>query len=226
MTMSPTAPAADQAQTRLRLLEAAGEVFAEKGFRDASIREICRRANANIAAVNYHFRDKQQLYRELLHYAHNCIAELEAMQAALLAAGPPEERFTNFIRGFLRRILDRGRPAWHGKLIAREMIDPTPALDELVEQDIRPKFGVLRQIVAELLGVPVTHEAVRWYAAGVIAQCLFFFHNRPVIQRLYPDLTYTPEQIEFLAQHVARFSLHGMQAGPEVLRAYERGSGS
>ena len=58
------------AETRRQLLEAAGEVFAEAGYRDATVREICRRAGANIAAINYHFGDKEKLYAEVLRYSH------------------------------------------------------------------------------------------------------------------------------------------------------------
>ena len=56
-------------ETRRQLLEAAGEVFATAGFRNATVREICRRAGANLAAVNYHFGDKEALYAEVLRYA-------------------------------------------------------------------------------------------------------------------------------------------------------------
>ena len=56
------------AQTRQALIEAGGAVFAEVGFHNATVREICRRAGANGAAVNYHFEDKAALYREVLAY--------------------------------------------------------------------------------------------------------------------------------------------------------------
>jgi AcrR family transcriptional regulator len=56
-------------ETRQRLLEAAGAVFAERGFRATTVREICHRARANLAAVNYHFGDKERLYGAVLQYA-------------------------------------------------------------------------------------------------------------------------------------------------------------
>jgi len=55
--------------TEKRLLEAAGEIFAEHGYRAATIHQICQRAGANIAAVNYHFSDKEQLYHEVIRYS-------------------------------------------------------------------------------------------------------------------------------------------------------------
>ena len=49
------------AATRRALLDAAADVFAESGFRCATTREICRRAGANVAAINYHFGGKEGL---------------------------------------------------------------------------------------------------------------------------------------------------------------------
>ena len=60
---------------RVRLLESAGQVFAEKGYEKSTIREICERAKANIAAVNYYFRDKEGLYREVFNFAHGAVRE-------------------------------------------------------------------------------------------------------------------------------------------------------
>ena len=59
----------DDRDTRERLIEAAGQLFADHGFRKVTVREICRVAHANVAAVNYHFGDKLGLYREVLDTA-------------------------------------------------------------------------------------------------------------------------------------------------------------
>ena len=50
--------------TREQLLESACKLFAEKGYRDTTIAEICALSGANIAAVNYYFQDKKRLYAE------------------------------------------------------------------------------------------------------------------------------------------------------------------
>src|SRR5215813_7204341 len=131
-------------ETRLRLLEAAGEVFAEHGFRDATIREICDRAKANIAAVHYHFGDKEELYAAVFNYARSCaVAGFDKVPST----APAEERLHAFVHAVLTRFFDEGRPAWLGKLVAQEMINPTKALDSLVNEQIRPNSERLRVLV-------------------------------------------------------------------------------
>src|SRR5882672_11964256 len=107
--------------TRQRLLDAAGEVFAEHGFRKATVRDICRRAGANVAAVNYHFRDKEHLYGQVLAYCGRCALEKYPPGGGTSPDAPARDRLAAFIRNYLDRLLDEGRPAWHGQLIAREV---------------------------------------------------------------------------------------------------------
>ena len=66
---------ATQKTTRDRLIEAAGELFAEKGFKETTVRDIIERAGANLAAVNYHFGDKERLYEEVILHILNGIKE-------------------------------------------------------------------------------------------------------------------------------------------------------
>ena len=107
------------------------------------MREICRRAGANIAAVNYHFGDKETLYAEVLRYAHGKALEKYPPLLDVAADAPPEKKLRAFVNSLLLRIFDKGPTAWHGKLMSREMIEPTAALDSLVEERIRPMAGQL-----------------------------------------------------------------------------------
>jgi len=195
-------------ETRRQLLEAAGGVFAEVGFRDATVREICRRAGANVAAVNYHFGDKETLYLEVLRYTHARALEKYPPLLDLPANASPEKKLHAFVCSLLLRIFDKGPTAWHGKLMSREMIEPTGALDSVVEERIRPMAAHLTQIVAELLKVPATDERVHLCASSVVSQCVFYHHCRPVVSRLFPtQLPQDKDSIDHLAEHITKFSL-------------------
>ena len=208
---------ANQAETRRQLLEAAGEVFAEFGFRDATVREICRRAGANVAAVNYHFGDKETLYIEVLRYAHGKALAKYPPLLNIDASAAPEEKLRAFIKSFLLRVFDKGSTSWHGRLMSREMIEPTAALDSIVEERIRPMAGMLWQIVADILGCPLNDDRVRNCAISIVSQCVFYHHCRPVISKLLPEQQSLDKvDIDKLADHVARFSLAAMKHLPKA----------
>jgi len=194
-------------KTRQRVLETAVEVFAEHGFRKATVRDICKRANANIAAINYHFRDKEGLYTAVLQYAHQCACEKYPPQLGLHGDATLEQRLLAFVRSLLLRIFDEGRHAWHGKLMSREMFEPTRALDALVENNIRPLAQQLESIVSGLLGARTNSEPVRLCTMSIVSQCVFYHHARPVVNRLYPNQKYTRKDVDRLANHITSFSL-------------------
>lgn len=194
-------------ETRLRLLEAAGEVFAENGFRQATVRDICSRADANIAAVNYHFGDKEKLYLAVLqHWFGEAIRKFPP-DGGLPSDAPAPERLRAFIRSWLFRMLGEGMPAWHGKLMAREMTEPTAGFDCFIAESARPMAQRLNGIVRELLGPDVSDRTVRDCALSVAGQCCFYRHAHEMIRRLYPEHAHTPHEIEHLTEHVTRFSL-------------------
>jgi len=203
---------ASQAETRRQLLEAAGEVFAESGFRDATVREICRRAGANVAAVNYHFGDKETLYIEVIRYAHGKALAKYPPLLDLSPDAPPEEKLRAFVKSLLLRIFDKGPNSWHGKVMSREMIEPSAALDSLVEERMRPMAAQLREIVAAIVNSPADEERVRLCAFSVVSQCVFYHHCNPVISRLYPKQPVLDKaEIETVADHITRFSLAAMK---------------
>jgi AcrR family transcriptional regulator len=203
-------------ETRTRLLEAAGEVFADAGFRAATVRDICSRAGANVAAVNYYFGDKERLYAEVLRFAHNCAHE--RFPTVDDAAQSPQKRLASHIRTFISRMLDTGRPAWEGKLMAREMVEPTGALDRLVQESMKPTYKVLTDIVRQLLGKAADDNIVRDVVFSVVGQCVFYRHGKAIIERLAPPMPAGPRDVERIADHITRFSLAAIAAHANARR--------
>jgi AcrR family transcriptional regulator len=192
--------------TRQRLLDAAAEVFAARGFRRATIAEICRRAHANIAAAHYHFGDKQGLYGAVFDHALQRAAPEEPLPPEASAA----DRLRAQITSFLTRLLDPRRPAWMARLMAHELIEPTAILDRLVRHRMRDNHEQIASAVRALLGPAASPDTVRLCTLSIVAQCVFYRHSAAVVSRLYPDLVPTRE-IERLAAHVTRFSLAAIQ---------------
>jgi TetR/AcrR family transcriptional regulator, regulator of cefoperazone and chloramphenicol sensitivity len=202
---------ATQAETRRALLEAAGAVFAEHGFRGTTVRQICRQAGANVAAINYHFGNKEQLYLEVIRHAHSRALARYPLDMGVKPHDPAGDRLQAYVRSFLLRIFDSGPTAWLGKLIAMEMINPSGALDSLVRERIRPMAELLAGIVAELLGRGADPEKVRLCGFSVVSQCLFYAHCRAMLTRLYPAQKFDLAVVERLADHITAFSLAALR---------------
>ncbi|NTV14904.1 MAG: CerR family C-terminal domain-containing protein [Desulfobulbaceae bacterium] len=196
--------------TRTRLLQAGGEVFAQYGYRAATVRRIAKKADANVAAVNYYFSGKEGLYLAVLeHTFATAQGKYPAAPASPGAAAAPE-RLRAFITAFLLRLLDEGRPAWHGRLMVREIADPSPVLDRVVEGMIRPLYEQLAGIVGELLGPGAGEEEIRLAAMSIMGQCLFYRNSRPVVSRLYQG-QYDAGRIREIAEHISAFSLRALE---------------
>ena len=140
-------------ETRRRLLAAAGEVFAGHGYHAATIQEITDRAGASLASVNYHFGDKAELYAAVLRRLADDCAVLVPPDDAL-AAGDAATRLRRFVGHFCRAMTGRTRAPWEQALLARELAEPTAALDPFHEQVMGPISRKLSGLIAELLDVP------------------------------------------------------------------------
>ena len=196
---------------RGRLIDAAGEGFAEHGFHAATIREITRQAGVNVAAVNYYFRDKEELYSAALQHAHKSACTLAPGDAEAL---PPEERLHCFVRALLSRFLDPLRPKWHGQLMAREMASPTPMLRHLIDEVFRPNCRWLSALLQELGGGRFDAEQLEYLTTSVLGQCVFYRQNRPIIQSISPELLGRDGLVDRLARHITDFSLAAIRNLP------------
>ncbi|HVS40488.1 MAG TPA: CerR family C-terminal domain-containing protein [Gemmataceae bacterium] len=197
---------------RRRLLETAGRIFAEKGFDGATVRDICRQGGVNIAAVNYYFGDKERLYIEAVKSA--ACGSLEAQSLpAWPADTPPVVKLRDFIRVMVGRLMNPDKPAWHARLMMRELTEPTAACAEWVEEYVRPHAAVLKDILAELLP-PGTPDFQRFLTGfSIMGQCLFYMHCKPVVQLLMGS-EYARITPQVVAGQVTDFSLAALGLKP------------
>jgi len=197
-------------ETRQRLLDAAALLFAERGFNKVSVRDICKEAGANVAAVNYYFRDKWGLYKELLQALIDYSKRTRELAHDASAGQPPEERLRHYIRVFLQRALCGVlKESWQGKLIGREMTDPSQGLDLFFEEVIRPNSVLVAALVGEIMGLPATDPRVGACVGSIQTQMVGLMN--PIAGRFVPGLD-TPEVLDAIAEHIAEFSLAGMRA--------------
>ncbi|HWE02328.1 MAG TPA: CerR family C-terminal domain-containing protein [Tepidisphaeraceae bacterium] len=196
-------------ETRRKLLQAAGEVFADRGFHAATIKQITDRAGASLASVNYHFQDKAELYAAVLRRIAEEVAEVIPPDDQM--SGDATARFRQFIHYFCSRLMGREKPAWEQVLMAREMAEPTAALEPLYKQVVGPLSEKLSALIAELLRASPSDPAVGLAAASVLGQCVYYMRHRRLFSRMHPQMD-VPPSVEQLAGHITAFSLAGIRA--------------
>lgn len=207
----------DQAETgaaRERIMEAAGDVFGRKGYKAATVREICHQAGVNLAAVNYYFGGKQALYREVALDLIGRVFRRYPVDGGLTPHASAPERLRAFVRATFNRLVSPGgimADSGKGRLVARELVDPSELLEDLVADFIRPTAQVLAGIVGDVLGSGAGPKAVTQCMISVIGQCFHYAMARPIVTRLTGmDLT-DEATLDDLVDHVTRFSLAGME---------------
>lgn len=203
-----TVSSADDLETRERLIDASARLFAERGFSKVTVREICQRAHANVAAVNYHFGGKDGLYQEIVSSAIRTMQSTteEIRQAAVRKS--PEEQLETFVRIFLSRVVQH-RDGWIHQLMMQEIRDPTPELERVVKSVVRPRLEYLAGVISRILHCSPDDERVQYGVMSVQVQCLALLNDR--IAQFQP-YTVTPRKIDTLADHITRFSLAGIRA--------------
>jgi TetR/AcrR family transcriptional regulator, regulator of cefoperazone and chloramphenicol sensitivity len=192
--------------TRDKLLEVAERVFADRGYQAATIREICVRAGANVAAVNYHFGDKLGLYTEVLQQSIRA-AQIDAIENALDKTAPAEEILRAVIRARLQGLWRGDLRDWHFRILTHELAQPSPAFQQFINKVGRPIFKRVLGLVGGMIGLPADDEKTRLCAVSVIGQILVYVFPGPFLAAVWPQLKMTQEQVERIADHIADFSL-------------------
>ena len=201
---------------RSRILDAAGPIFAEKGFEAATVREICHAAAVNLAAVNYYFGGKEELYREALRHAHPGKSGPQA-DFHWAKGTPPAQKLRDFIHTLLVHLLSVQESPWQERLFVREILDPTPAFRELVREHFRVHFGQLQGILDEILPADTPRYQRNQIGLSIIGQCVYYRSSRNILPCIVGEEELRAYYgIEQLAEHISQVSLAALGLGPPL----------
>lgn len=197
--------------TKARLLHAGRKVFAEHGLENATVRDICSQAGANVAAVNYHFGGKERLYSAVLQDYIELENERHPRDAGVTKDSSPKDRLRAYLRSFLLQILGDGTPDNErlGKLVTQEFIEPSQYFGEIFERHCRPAQNLLLEIVREML--PDADEiTILRCTSSITGQCVLYNVAKEAINRMSPELALKSDNIENIVDFILNFSLGGI----------------
>ena len=143
---------------------------------------------------------------------HSCGAEGEAPRVFPIdEKEAPEGKLSSFIHQFMRTVLLSGSSSLQGKIMAREMMEPTPALQIIVQEIIRPRQEQLMGIIRAILGDTADDALLRRCCFSIVGQCLYYRFARVVAQELQPNLDFNEKTVDGIAQHITLFTLQALQ---------------
>jgi AcrR family transcriptional regulator len=206
---APRASRQDGDATRQALLDVAGQVFAERGFADATSKEICARAGTNMAAVNYHFGSRGVLYEAVLVEAHHHLLKLEEMQEIMARALAPRDKLRAILRGIVLRAAGP-QAHWGARVVIRELMSPTEHASALVHKAIAPKALLMLGLVCDILGLPPATPGLQRALFLLMSPCLaLLVAPREMRTSVFPALG---EDVEGLVDDMMTYAGAGLDA--------------
>jgi AcrR family transcriptional regulator len=204
-------------KARRRLLTAAVKLFSRAGLEATSVRELAREAGVNIAAVNYYFGSKENLYLEVFREQCRKMRErnrdfeiLVRQDERSLTAEEAAEAIRRFIRATMEALLvDHESENLFG-LMVREMSQPTIAMEMVLSEIVGPRHRTLVSLVEKVSPSLAGRPEATLHALSIIGQCLYYRLCSPVALRLVRRRSMTPSLVAALAEHIADFSLKAL----------------
>lgn len=192
------------------LLKTAAELFAEHGFKGTSVKMIAERAGQNIAAVNYHFGSKQNLFIQALKTVMQNIMRPVSKSVAKTDENSREAldgEFRQFVHDRCNFLLSTTTPAWYGPLIVRAVLETPAAVQEIGLQFFLPDFEYLENFGKKINPAMSTEKAKLW-AYSVIGQVFFYVFGRKMILLANSKSFFDANKIDKIADHVCEISLN------------------
>jgi len=198
-------------RTRQRIIQAAAEIFSERGFRATTVRAICTRANANVAAINYHFGSKQKLYIEVHKHVFQGAASLLQSRTPIRVANAGEWRreMHRWVYALLDQVTNpKQLHVWQCRLFSRERCEPSQALPLLLKDFFLPIRDRLIELLRMALPEDVAGNVLQCWSINLIAQCTVYAQRRsPWDQYLLPANMVREQWLATMADHITESAI-------------------
>ena len=191
--------------TRDRLLNAAAPIFAAKGYRAASTREICLAAGVNAASIHYHFGDKAGLYREVL------VAPVRGMAANATHFNQPglsfEQSMQILYAGLLAPLRSADpRTAQIVRLHYREFVEPSGVLGDLIPRTFAPHYQATLALVCRALALANPDEDAQRLIFCLLGMAFDFYSSTECVEAYAPGLLASPAAIDTLVERLVSYA--------------------
>jgi len=195
---------------RSKLVLAALNVFAEKGFEGATTREICEQAGANVSAIRYYFGDKAGLYRAAFtepmgdkpcHFSIQTYADRPLPEALIL-----------FFKEFLEPLKKGEELRLVMKLHFREMLEPTGLWQQEIDTEIKPQHAAMVAMLKQHLCISRIDNDLHRLAFAIIGMAVHFYVGYDVVKAISPQIVETPKALDSLANSLAMYSVAMVEA--------------
>lgn len=202
-------------EVKARLLNTAEDLFAQKGFDATSVRDITSQAKCNVAAINYHFSTKFNLYTEVFRCRLIEMRQIriESIDKAMSQTKPPptlRALISAFAIAFLEPILDKSTGRRFLKIMVREMNDPRLPRDMFVKEIVTPTLTSLGQALTKLCP-HLDQKQIFLSIISLVGQLIHVIR----INEMFDMGDFVGEQAPSLSEmvdHIVEFSTAGIQA--------------
>jgi AcrR family transcriptional regulator len=206
---TPRATRSDGNETRSLILQTAGRLFAERGYERTTSKEICAAAGTNIAAVNYHFGNKEGLYAAVLVEAHAQLIQLDDLQQLSMTPVGLQEKLKAMIGLFVQRPAPDSQ-SWGLSVLIHELMAPSGHITSLLQKAVVPKIQVMLALVGQILELPSSHPGAQRGLAFVVLPCIMLaVVPKIVLQRALPTLT---ADTQSLIDDLSAYAWAGLQS--------------
>jgi AcrR family transcriptional regulator len=198
----------DSEQTRALLIQAAGGLFAERGYSGVTARQVVAQAGVSLGAIPYHFGSMEELYRETLLEACKSTQDTRVL-VDLVDREEPREALRLAVIWALEEY-SATEVSWQIKLIEREFLDPSKSFLSVIQRKLRPEWDLLCKIVGRAVDQSPDSDAVAFGVITMHTLASTFLTHRRFIQELAPTLVHDTNRLDALSQVLTSLTMEAV----------------